>query len=127
MAQGRNVGVVLKAARLEAGLSVRDLERASGVTTALIAKLESGSRPDPSFRTIERLAAAIGISLDEVASRARGGAKAESAPSEASRAKALAALDKAAKTTDSARAAIDAAVAVLAPTAKKKTGRRRPT
>lgn len=114
---------------LEAQLSVRDLERLSGVSTALIAKLEAGDRPDPSFRTVSRLASAIDISLDEVVRRASGAPSANStASSVATAAKALAELDRAAKSANATQAAIAAArEALLSPAARARRPRPKPS
>jgi len=128
VAREKNVGLVLRQARIDAGLSVRALERLSGVTTALISKLEAGDRPDPSFRTIQRLATAIGISLDELVRRSGGGSAATSPSGDAVlKARLIAELERAAKAADGTKAAIESALGVLRPTTAKKIGRRRST
>lgn len=43
--------------------SLRDLERRSGVSNALISQIETGTIKDPGFRTVCKLAAALGLSL----------------------------------------------------------------
>lgn len=68
--EGRSVqklGTVLRQARLDAGLSLRDLSRASGLTASQISQIETGKRPDPGFHTVTKAAKALGISLDDLA------------------------------------------------------------
>lgn len=57
------------------GWTLRDLEKASGVSNALISQIETGKVRNPSFRTVVRLVDALGITLDRAATsdRARAG------------------------------------------------------
>jgi transcriptional regulator with XRE-family HTH domain len=55
-----DLGPALRALRRSADLSQRQLAARSGVSQAAIARIESGRSPDPSFRTVERLARAAG-------------------------------------------------------------------
>lgn len=93
VAKGMTLGAVLREARHGAGLSTRDLERATGISNAQISKVEGGARSDPSFRTVARLARGIGISLDEVLARTEGRSSTPG-PTLPGRARALAALRK---------------------------------
>lgn len=72
MAKSKPIGAVLREARLEAGLSTRDLERLTGVANGAISQLESGARRSPAFATVLTLAKALGISMDEIAARVEG-------------------------------------------------------
>lgn len=72
VAKSLTIGEALREARQRLGISTRDLERATGVANAQISKVESGARPDPSFRTVTRLAKGIGVSLDDLLARVEG-------------------------------------------------------
>lgn len=45
------------------GLTLRDLEAASGVSNPMISQIESGKVKDPSFRTIVALSRALNVPL----------------------------------------------------------------
>ena len=89
------LGAALREARRDAGLSARDLERLTGISTAQISKVESGARTDPSFRTVMRLARGIGISLDDLVARTEGQSVQQPAAKPAALARLLADLRKA--------------------------------
>jgi len=57
-------GEHMREARLRAGLSLRDLEKISGVQFGTIGRLETG-RNNGSIVTVELLADALGITIDE--------------------------------------------------------------
>jgi transcriptional regulator with XRE-family HTH domain len=59
-----NIGKGLKTARERAGLTQSALAR----TTSQVSQVESGKRLDPQFSTVLRLAVALGVSIDEMAS-----------------------------------------------------------
>lgn len=61
------IGAALRAARKAKGLSLRDLEKPTGMSSSQISQIESGGRADPAFGTVLRIARAIGISLDDLA------------------------------------------------------------
>ncbi|MDP9025538.1 MAG: helix-turn-helix domain-containing protein [Candidatus Eremiobacteraeota bacterium] len=65
------IGSALKRAREEAGLTLRDVSRASGISVNQISQVETGRRADPAFTTVARIAAGLRLSLDSV-SRAVG-------------------------------------------------------
>jgi transcriptional regulator with XRE-family HTH domain len=67
----KTLGEVLKKAREDAGLSIRDLSRMTGMATGQLSEIENGIRKDPGFSTIERLAQALRISLDALAAALR--------------------------------------------------------
>lgn len=54
----------MRRARLEGGLSVRELSEKSGVTPMTIYSVERGAR-NPSLTTLVRLASALRLSLDD--------------------------------------------------------------
>lgn len=61
------LGELLAVAREVKGLTLRDLEKASGISNALISQIETGKVKDPGFTTVVRLAQALGLTLDRVA------------------------------------------------------------
>jgi len=65
------IGGALKRCREEAGLTLRDVSRASGMSVNQISQVETGRRPDPAFSTVAKIAVGLRLSLDAVA-RATG-------------------------------------------------------
>jgi transcriptional regulator with XRE-family HTH domain len=61
------IGKALQKARLAAGLSLRELEKRSGMAASQISQIETGRRADPGFSTVLRLAKALEASLDALA------------------------------------------------------------
>ncbi len=51
----------LKRVRSERGLSLADIADRSGIDRAAISRLESGKNPNPTFETVARYAAALGV------------------------------------------------------------------
>lgn len=49
------------------GWTLRDLERETGVSNALISQIETGKVKDPGFTTVVRLVEALGISVERAA------------------------------------------------------------
>jgi transcriptional regulator with XRE-family HTH domain len=68
---GRGLTHVLVQVRLERGLARRQVAHAAGVSLETLAKIEQGRTTDPGFTTVLALAEALGISLDDLAERAR--------------------------------------------------------
>lgn len=64
------LGSTLKYAREASGLSVRDLAKKAGISPAQVSQIEGGSRKSPGFMSIARIAEALSLSLDDVASAA---------------------------------------------------------
>ncbi len=62
-----SVGMALRRCREEAGLTLRDVSRASGVSINQISQVETGRRLDPAFSTVARIAIGLKLSLDAVA------------------------------------------------------------
>ncbi len=118
MAKTKPIGAVLREARLEAGLSTRDLERLTGVANGAISQLESGARKSPAFATIFRLAKALGISMDEIAARIEG-RSGKAGGSDAAVPKALTALSKAEAEHERLGKALTAAKDALTPKRSK--------
>ncbi len=56
----------LRAAREQAGQSIRELERRSGVSNSYIGQLESGASPPPSVKVAVRLGRALGLTEDQL-------------------------------------------------------------
>lgn len=65
------LGVLIAVARECKGWTLRDLERAAGVSNALISQIETGKVKDPGFSTVIRLADALGLSIERVAASVR--------------------------------------------------------
>ena len=59
----RAVCAALKVARQERGLTLGDIERMTGIDRSALSKLERGVRPNVTFETLGRYAAALGKQL----------------------------------------------------------------
>lgn len=62
------LGELIAVARECKGWTLRELERKSGVSNALISQIETGKVKDPGFFRVVRLLDALGVSLDRAAS-----------------------------------------------------------
>lgn len=71
-----HIGERIKAAREARNWSQHDLARKSGVTQGTISKLELGQRRTPSGAILEKLAHALGLTVDDLL-HANGSAPAE--------------------------------------------------
>ncbi len=65
------LGELIGIARECKGWTLRDLEKASGVSNALISQIETNAVKDPRFTTVIRLVDALGITLDRAATAER--------------------------------------------------------
>jgi len=65
------IGELIGIARECKGWTLRDLEKASGVSNAVINQIETGKVSDPRFTTVVRLVDALGITLDRAATAER--------------------------------------------------------
>jgi transcriptional regulator with XRE-family HTH domain len=67
----------LKRLRAGRGLTQEELAARAGLSVSLVMALEQGKRGNPRLDTLLKLAAALGVTLDELAgpARKRGGAK----------------------------------------------------
>ena len=71
------LGQLIAIARECKGWSLRDLEKRTDVSHALISQIEHGHVKDPGFRTIVKLADALGLKLDRVAEPIRNAVQSE--------------------------------------------------
>lgn len=67
---GRRLGQILREARVKRALSLRDVERITGIAVSQLSRMELGARENPTFGTIARVASALGLSLDTVSTLA---------------------------------------------------------
>lgn len=65
------LGELIAVARECKGWTLRELERASGVSNALISQIETGKVRDPSFNKVVQIMDALGVSLDRAAGPVR--------------------------------------------------------
>ena len=65
-----NFGYFLKSLRDKQRMSLRDVEKESGVSNAYIAQLEKGDRPAPSPDILKKLARAYNVTVRELLLRA---------------------------------------------------------
>lgn len=65
------LGELIGIARECKGWTLRDLEKVSGVSNALISQIETGKVKDPGFTTVVRLVDALGVTLDRAATAER--------------------------------------------------------
>ena len=65
------LGELIGVARECKGWTLRELEKKSGVSNALISQIETGKVRDPGFTTVVRLVDALGITLDRAAKAER--------------------------------------------------------
>lgn len=74
MSDSNGLQARIRAARERAGLTQAELARRVGLAPNHIARLESGEKSNPRFETVARIAAELGLSLDElsIASGFRG-------------------------------------------------------
>jgi transcriptional regulator with XRE-family HTH domain len=64
------LGQAIRVIRLEGGLSQKDLAEAAGIDQSYLSMIESDQRRNPGTRIIARLAQALQVSIDDLASRA---------------------------------------------------------
>lgn len=61
------IGELIQLARAIKGWTIRDLERETGISNALISQIETGHVKDASFTKIVRLCEALGLPLEKAA------------------------------------------------------------
>lgn len=66
-----HVGELFAVARECKGWTLRQLEKKSGISNAMINQIETGKVKNPSFTTVVVLADALGVSLDRAATGIR--------------------------------------------------------
>jgi DNA-binding phage protein len=64
-ARGERLGALLRAARGER--SMTDVAAAAGISAETLRKIETGRAPTPAFFTVVAVAAALGLSTDQLA------------------------------------------------------------
>lgn len=65
------LGELISLSRELKGWSLRELEKRSGVSNALLSQIETGRTKDPGFSTVVRIADALGVSIERAAKTAR--------------------------------------------------------
>jgi len=60
------IGKTIRRYRQEKEMSQEALARAANLSLPTIVKIESGETPNPSIDTVKKIAAALGISVDEL-------------------------------------------------------------
>ncbi|WP_141280797.1 helix-turn-helix domain-containing protein [Pseudonocardia hydrocarbonoxydans] len=71
--RGEQLGAVLRAAR--ADRSLVEVAAESGISPETLRKIETGRIPTPAFFTVAALAQTLGLSLDELVTPGRSGAR----------------------------------------------------
>jgi len=66
MATGNNIGENIKKRRTKLGLSQEDFAQKSGVKYTTLTKIESGVIKTPSVLMVEKIAKALGVSIEEI-------------------------------------------------------------
>ncbi|WP_406135656.1 helix-turn-helix domain-containing protein [Streptomyces sp. NBC_01089] len=66
-ARGERFGRLLREAR--GARTMTEVATAAGVSAETLRKIETGRAPTPAFFTVAALAAALGLSMDEIAER----------------------------------------------------------
>lgn len=64
------LGEILKMAREIKGASLRDLERETGISNALLSQIETGHVKQPGFQNVVKIARALNVKLDTLAEHA---------------------------------------------------------
>lgn len=49
------------------GWTLRELEKKTGISNALLSQIETGHVKEPSFRNVVKISSALGVSLDRLA------------------------------------------------------------
>jgi transcriptional regulator with XRE-family HTH domain len=57
----------LATARAAVGISLRELERKTGISNALLSQYETGHIEEPSFRNVVKIAKALSVPLQQLA------------------------------------------------------------
>lgn len=57
----------IASAREDKGLSLRELEKKTGISNALLSQIENGRVKEPSFRNVVKISKALGVSLKRLA------------------------------------------------------------
>lgn len=61
------LGDLIAATREAKRLSLRELEKKTGISNALLSQIETGHVKEPSWRNVVKIAKALGLKLDRLA------------------------------------------------------------
>lgn len=61
------LGELIAVARECRGLTLRGLEKKTGISNALLSQIETGKIKEPSWRNVVKIAKALGLKLDRIA------------------------------------------------------------
>lgn len=61
------LGELVAVARECKGMTLRQLEKKTGITNAALSQIENGHVKDPGFRNVVKIARALGLKLDRLA------------------------------------------------------------
>jgi transcriptional regulator with XRE-family HTH domain len=64
------LGELLKMAREIKGITLRDLERETGISNALLSQIETGHVRQPGFQNVVKIARVLNVKLDTLANHA---------------------------------------------------------
>ena len=62
----QGIGKTVKKYRLQKGISQEKLARLADLAFPTIAKIEAGATPNPSIDTVQKIAKAFGVSIDDL-------------------------------------------------------------
>lgn len=62
-----NLGQLLKMAREISGKTLREIERETGISNALLSQIETGHVRQPGFQNVVKIARALNVKLDTLA------------------------------------------------------------
>jgi transcriptional regulator with XRE-family HTH domain len=61
------VGELITVARECKGFSLRDLEKRTGISNAMLSQIETGHVKNPSWKSVVKIAKALGLKLERLA------------------------------------------------------------
>jgi transcriptional regulator with XRE-family HTH domain len=61
------IGELIAVARECKGMTLRDLEKKTGISNALISQIETGKIKEPSWRNVVKIARALSLKLERLA------------------------------------------------------------
>lgn len=64
--ENQTIGETIRKYRLQKGISQDKLSKLADVAFHTIVKIESGDTPNPTIDTVKKIAAALGVSVDEL-------------------------------------------------------------
>lgn len=108
---------------MRAGLSQASVARAASIAAAQVSQIEMGHRVDPQFSTVARIAAVVGLSLDQIAAECGLGNRAGSSAQDLLPAELALAADEmrsALTATETLKAELERALRFVQASAKRK-------